>query len=213
MADPGSPAATGSSRMPPRPNERAPALSLPATALLVGGLALRVGPTAARTATRRPWPPPDPDQSTERGRARQRPLIVGSSHLVFQLPMARSRPRAEKIELAVNWGLLTAMTAAAIAMGRFGRNRVGSERPVAPPLRHQKHRVAHRPHPRIAFHRYVAARRCNEEEYLAHDPPLTDVRGRTLSLDEYRRRRALAGRRASGGEGVSTRTGWGGRRA
>jgi ring-1,2-phenylacetyl-CoA epoxidase subunit PaaE len=200
MADPGSRAATGRSRGLPRPTGPVPALSLADSAL--GRVAIR------------------------------------------------SRPRAEKIELSVNWGSPAATTAAATATGRLGklllffflpirlslmwlgyafdylahrglmatarenpfkaaRNRDGSERMVSPPLLYQNYHLVHHLHTRIPFHRYVAAWRRNEEEYLAH-PPLTDLRGRPLSLDEYRRRRALAGRLESGGGGVSNRTGWGG---
>jgi ring-1,2-phenylacetyl-CoA epoxidase subunit PaaE len=61
-------------------------------------------------------------------------------------------------------------------------------------LLYQNDHLVHHLHPSIPFHRYIAAWRRNEEEYLAHDPPLTDVLGRPLAIEEYRRRRGLNGK-------------------
>ena len=44
----------------------------------------------------------------------------------------------------------------------------------------------------IPFYRYVQVWRRSEEHYLANEPALTDVRGRPLTIDEYRRLRELA---------------------
>lgn len=74
---------------------------------------------------------------------------------------------------------------------RTTRNRIGLESVVSPAMLFQNYHLVHHLHPRIPFHRYVAAWRRNEEEYLTHEPPLTDVRGRWLTVDEYRARRGL----------------------
>ncbi|MCD2195873.1 fatty acid desaturase [Actinomycetospora endophytica] len=71
------------------------------------------------------------------------------------------------------------------------RNRIGFESTLSPAMLFQNYHLVHHLHPRIPFHRYVAAWRRNEEEYLTHEPPLTDVRGRPLTMDEYRARRGL----------------------
>ena len=43
----------------------------------------------------------------------------------------------------------------------------------------------------VPFYRYIKVWRRNEDEYLEHDPALSDVRGRPLTVDEYRRLREL----------------------
>lgn len=80
------------------------------------------------------------------------------------------------------------------------RNRIGFESALSPLMLFQNYHLVHHLHPRIPFHRYVAAWRRNEEEYLTHEPPLTDIRGRPLTMDEYRSRRGLPRR------GAATRT-------
>lgn len=72
------------------------------------------------------------------------------------------------------------------------RNRIGLEPVLSPAMLYQNYHLVHHLHPRIPFHRYVAAWRRNEEEYLTHEPPLVDALGRTLSVDEYRARRGLS---------------------
>jgi ring-1,2-phenylacetyl-CoA epoxidase subunit PaaE len=87
------------------------------------------------------------------------------------------------------------------------RNRVGLEPVLSPLMLYQNYHLVHHLHPRIPFHRYVAAWRRNEEDYLTHDPPLTDVRGRPLTLDEYRRRRGLSDTAADASNAAATGTG------
>jgi len=72
------------------------------------------------------------------------------------------------------------------------RNRVGLERLLSPLLLYQNYHLVHHLHPTIPFHRYLAVWRRDEERYLEGDPALTDVRGRPLTADEYRRLRELA---------------------
>jgi fatty acid desaturase len=73
------------------------------------------------------------------------------------------------------------------------RNRVGLERLLSPLLLYQNYHLVHHLHPTIPFHRYLAVWRRSEEDYLAGDPALSDVRGRPITADEYRRLRELAG--------------------
>ena len=73
------------------------------------------------------------------------------------------------------------------------RNRVGLERLLSPLLLYQNYHLVHHLHPRIPFHRYLAVWRRNEGRYLEGDPELSDVRGRPLTVEEYRRLRELAG--------------------
>jgi hypothetical protein len=44
----------------------------------------------------------------------------------------------------------------------------------------------------VPFHRYIAVWLRNEEDYLAHDPALSTVRGRPITTEEYRRMRDIA---------------------
>lgn len=75
------------------------------------------------------------------------------------------------------------------------RNRVGLERLLSPLLLYQNYHLVHHLHPTIPFHRYLAVWRRDEERYLEADPALSDVRGRPITADEYRRLRELADHR------------------
>ncbi len=71
------------------------------------------------------------------------------------------------------------------------RNRIGLERLLSPLLLYQNYHLVHHLHPVVPFYRYIAVWRRAEDEYLSHDPALSDVRGRPLTVDEYRRLREL----------------------
>jgi fatty acid desaturase len=75
---------------------------------------------------------------------------------------------------------------------RATRNRVGAERVLSPLLLYQNYHLVHHLHPVIPFYRYVTVWRRGEDAYLANDPALSTVGGRPLTVDEYRRLRALA---------------------
>lgn len=75
---------------------------------------------------------------------------------------------------------------------RATRNRIGLERLLNPLMLYQNYHLVHHLHPRVPFYRYVAVWRRNEEHHLAQDPALSDVRGRELTVEEYRRLRELA---------------------
>lgn len=72
------------------------------------------------------------------------------------------------------------------------RNRIGREKVMSPLLLNQNYHLVHHLHPVIPFYRYVRVWRRNEETYLEHDPALSTVGGRPLTVDEYRRLRELA---------------------
>jgi ring-1,2-phenylacetyl-CoA epoxidase subunit PaaE len=72
------------------------------------------------------------------------------------------------------------------------RNRVGGEWWLSPVLLNQNYHLVHHLHPVIPFYKYVRVWRRREEDYLAADPALSDVRGRPLTVAEYRRLRELA---------------------
>jgi fatty acid desaturase len=72
------------------------------------------------------------------------------------------------------------------------RNRIGFERLLSPLLLYQNYHLVHHLHPTIPFHRYIAVWRRHEDRYLDGDPALTNVRGRPITVDEYRRLRELA---------------------
>lgn len=74
---------------------------------------------------------------------------------------------------------------------RATRNRIGLERLLTPLLLYQNYHLVHHLHPIIPFYRYIAVWRRNEDAYLAHDPALSTVGGRTLTVAEYRALRAL----------------------
>ena len=74
---------------------------------------------------------------------------------------------------------------------RTTRNRIGLERLLSPLLLDQNYHLVHHLHPVVPFYRYIAVWRRGEEAYLEHDPALSDVRGRALTVDEYRRLREL----------------------
>ena len=74
------------------------------------------------------------------------------------------------------------------------RNRIGFERLLSPILLYQNYHLVHHLHPVVPFYRYLVVWRRNEDRYLNGEPPLTTVRGRELTNDEYRRIRKLAGR-------------------
>jgi len=73
------------------------------------------------------------------------------------------------------------------------RNRVGAERVISPLLLFQNYHLVHHLHPRVPFHRYLAVWWRNEEAYLQGGPALSTVRGRPITVDEYRRMRELDG--------------------
>jgi ring-1,2-phenylacetyl-CoA epoxidase subunit PaaE len=75
---------------------------------------------------------------------------------------------------------------------RTTRNRIGAEALLTPVLLYQNYHLVHHLHPRIPFYRYIAAWRRKEDEYLARDPALCDVKGRPLTPFEYQQLRALA---------------------
>jgi ring-1,2-phenylacetyl-CoA epoxidase subunit PaaE len=77
------------------------------------------------------------------------------------------------------------------------RNRIGRERLVSPLLLDQNYHLVHHLHPIVPFHRYIAVWRRKEEDYLAGEPALSDLRGRPITVDEYRRMRELAHHRQS----------------
>jgi ring-1,2-phenylacetyl-CoA epoxidase subunit PaaE len=70
------------------------------------------------------------------------------------------------------------------------RNRVGWEWLLSPTLLYQNYHLVHHLHPVIPFYRYLAVWRRNEDAYLAGEPALSTVRGRPLTVEEYRRLRA-----------------------
>lgn len=72
------------------------------------------------------------------------------------------------------------------------RNRIGLERLLSPLLLYQNYHLVHHLHPVVPFHRYIAVWRRNEEVYLAGQPALSDLRGRPITVEEYRRLRQLA---------------------
>ncbi len=72
------------------------------------------------------------------------------------------------------------------------RNVIGLEWLLTPLLFSQNYHLVHHLHPIVPFYRYVEAWRQNEEAYLAHDPALSTVSGRTLSVEDYRALRGLA---------------------
>ena len=72
------------------------------------------------------------------------------------------------------------------------RNRIGLERLVSPLLMYQNYHLVHHLHPIVPFHRYIAVWRRKEEDYLAGEPVLSDLRGRPITVEEYRRLRELA---------------------
>jgi fatty acid desaturase len=72
------------------------------------------------------------------------------------------------------------------------RNRIGLERLVSPLLLYQNYHLVHHLHPIVPFHRYIAVWRRKEEDYLAGEPALSDLRGRPITTEEYRRLRELA---------------------
>ncbi len=75
---------------------------------------------------------------------------------------------------------------------RMTRNRVGLERLLSPVMLYQNYHLVHHLHPRIPFYKYVEVWRRKEDHYLAQGPALSDVRGRELTVEEYRRLRELA---------------------
>jgi len=70
------------------------------------------------------------------------------------------------------------------------RNRVGRERLISPVMLYQNYHLVHHLHPLVPFYRYVAVWRRREEDYLAGEPALSTVRGRPLTVEEYRQLRA-----------------------
>jgi len=177
----------------------------------------------------------DPDHYTNEGprwTAPLRWLTIDLWYMVFYVPRLKTRPRGERVELAVTWLVFAGAVAFLIATGnlfwllvlylipvrlavlalgwafdylphhglhataaennyRATRNRIGLERLLNPLLLYQNYHLVHHLHPIIPFYRYVTVWRRNEGEYLSRDPALSDVRGRPLTVDEYRRLREL----------------------
>lgn len=75
---------------------------------------------------------------------------------------------------------------------RTTRNRIGLERLLTPVLIYQNYHLVHHLHPLIPFYRYLVVWRRNEEAYLEGNPALATVRGRELTVEEYREIRRLA---------------------
>jgi fatty acid desaturase len=75
---------------------------------------------------------------------------------------------------------------------RTTRNRVGAERVLSPVLLYQNYHLVHHLHPVVPFYRYLRVWRRNERSYLERGPALSDVWGREITADEYRRLRELA---------------------
>ena len=75
------------------------------------------------------------------------------------------------------------------------RNRIGAERLLSPLLLYQNYHLVHHLHPLVPFHRYLAVWWRNEEAYLDGEPALSTVRGRPITVEEYRRLRELAAHR------------------
>ena len=76
---------------------------------------------------------------------------------------------------------------------RGGWGLVDSRSRVAarPLLLYQNYHLVHHLHPVVPFYRYIKVWRRSEDAYLENDPALSDVRGRVLTVDEYRRLREL----------------------
>lgn len=89
-------------------------------------------------------------------------------------------------------GLHAKATEGVGARYRSTRNRIGAERLLSPLMLYQNYHLVHHLHPLVPFYRYIAVWRRNEAEHLANDPALSDVRGRELTAEEYRRLRELA---------------------
>ncbi|MCW3010169.1 MAG: paaE [Solirubrobacterales bacterium] len=89
-------------------------------------------------------------------------------------------------------GLHARATDGVAAKYQSTRNRVGFERLLSPLMLYQNYHLVHHLHPIVPFYRYVAVWRGNEEEHLANGPALSDVRGRELTVEEYRQLRELA---------------------
>jgi fatty acid desaturase len=75
------------------------------------------------------------------------------------------------------------------------RNRVGAERLLSPVLLYQNYHLVHHLHPLVPFHRYLAVWWRNADAYLEGEPALSTVRGRPLTVEEYRCLRELADHR------------------
>ena len=71
------------------------------------------------------------------------------------------------------------------------RIRVGGERLLSPVMLYQNYHLVHHLHPRVPFHKYVQVWRRNETAYLDADPAMSTVRGRPLTVTEYRELRHL----------------------
>ena len=71
------------------------------------------------------------------------------------------------------------------------RNRVGIERLLTPALLYQNYHLVHHLHPVMPFYRYLEVWGRNQDAYLAGNPALSTVGGRTLTVEEYRQIREL----------------------
>jgi ring-1,2-phenylacetyl-CoA epoxidase subunit PaaE len=71
------------------------------------------------------------------------------------------------------------------------RNRVGGERWISPLMLYQNYHLVHHLHPVVPFYRYLQVWRRGEATYLEGDPALSTLRGRPITVDEYRAMRRL----------------------
>lgn len=71
------------------------------------------------------------------------------------------------------------------------RNRVGGERWASPILLYQNYHLVHHLHPVVPFYRYLAVWRRNEKADLEGHPTLSTLRGRPITVEEYRQMRHL----------------------
>jgi fatty acid desaturase len=71
------------------------------------------------------------------------------------------------------------------------RNRIGGERWLSPVMLYQNYHLVHHLHPVVPFYRYISVWRRNEDAYLSGEPALSTVRGRPITVDEYRRMREM----------------------
>jgi ring-1,2-phenylacetyl-CoA epoxidase subunit PaaE len=177
----------------------------------------------------------DPDHYTMEGPGWQRPLrflTLDLHYLRFYMPRIGSRPRAEKVEIAIQLIVFAALCLWLVATGSFWefallylvpqriaiaylawafdylphsslhskptedrlkttRNRIGGERWISPLLLYQNYHLVHHLHPVVPFYRYIQVWRRNERAYLDGDPALSTLRGRPITVDEYRAMRKL----------------------
>jgi ring-1,2-phenylacetyl-CoA epoxidase subunit PaaE len=69
------------------------------------------------------------------------------------------------------------------------RNIVGAEWLLTPLFFYHNYHLVHHVHPKVPFYKYLSVWARNEASYLAREPALSTVTGRTLSPEEYRARK------------------------